>query len=124
MDVWANEERSNEEMGSTCYQYREWKDVWLMQRGEGRADAERGRTCGCRERKGVVLTMVLIENVMAMVSIEDMLTLLMMIEQLECKSTTPMAMAIAKQQSHTILGVPSDREPAITITRAVALGHQ
>ena len=65
-----------------------------MERGEGRVDRERGRTCGWRDRKDVVLIMVLIETV---------LTLLLMIEQLpECKATTAMSMAITKQQSHTI----------------------
>ena len=40
-----------------------------------------------------------------MVLIEDVLTLLMMIEQPERKLTLTMAMAVAKQQSHTVLGV-------------------
>ena len=98
-----------------------------IQIGEGNmADAESGRMCGWRERKDVVLTMVLIEDVvLAMVLIEDVLMLLMMIEQLECKPTTTMAMAIARQQSHTVLGVAVERRPAITITKwAMALGRQ
>ena len=93
-----------------------------IQRGEGRvADTERGSTyVGCRERKDVVLTMVLIEDmVLAMVLIENALMLLLMIEQLECKPTT----AITKQQSHTVLGVAAvEHGPAITITKwAMAL---
>ena len=60
-----------------------------------------------------------------MVLIENMLKLLLMTEQLECKPTTTMAMAIAKQQSHTVLvGVAVEHEPAITMPRWVmALGH-
>ena len=52
-----------------------------IQREEGRvADAERGRTCGCRERKDGVLTMVLIDGtVLGMVLIEDVLTLLLIV---------------------------------------------
>ena len=94
-----------------------------IQRGEGRvADEERGRMCRWRERKDVVLIMVLIEDVvLAMALIEDVLTLLLMIVQLECKLTT----AIAKQQSHIVLGVAVERGPAITITKlAMALGRQ
>ena len=46
--------------------------------------------------------MVLIEDVvLAVVLIEDVLTLLMMIKQLECKPSTTMAMAIVRQQLHT-----------------------
>ena len=69
---------------------------------------------------GVVFAMVLIAGVvLTMVLIENVLMLLMMIEQLECKPTT----AIAKQQSHTVLGVAVERGPAITITKwAMALG--
>ena len=52
---------------------------------------------------GVVLAMVLTKNV---------LTLLLMIEQLECKPTT----AIAKQQSHTVLCAAVERRPAIAMT--------
>ena len=42
MDVRANEERAIEERESTRWQYRDGKDMWLIQRGEGRADKERG----------------------------------------------------------------------------------
>ena len=53
--------------------------------------------CGqVRVGKDVVLTMVLIENVLA---------LLLMIEQLDRKPTIVLAMATAKQQSNTVLGV-------------------
>ena len=65
--------------------------------------------------------------VLAMVLIEDVLTLLlMMIEQLvEYKPTTTMAMAIARQQSRTVLGVPVESRPAITIIKwTMALGRQ
>ena len=58
--------RANEERGITCRQYREGKSMLAIQRGKGRvADAERGRTCGWRERKDLVLTMVLIEGVVS-----------------------------------------------------------
>ena len=52
--------------------------------------------------------MILIEDVvLVMVLIENVLTLLLMIEQPVRKPTTTMdmAMATAKQQSHTVLGV-------------------
>ena len=50
---------------------------------------------------------------LAMVLEEDtLLLLLMMIEQLECEPTTPMAMAIARQKSHTVSDVAAEREPA------------
>ena len=63
--------------------------------------------------------------VLAMVLIEDVLTLLMMTEQLEYKPTTTKAMAIAKQQSHTVLGVAVECGPTITFrTWAMALGRQ
>ena len=48
-----------------------------------------------------------------LILIEDVLTLLLIIEQLECKPTT----VIAEQQSHTVLGVPVERGPAIAVTR-------
>ena len=58
-----------------------------------------------------------------MVSIEDVLTLLMMIEQLEFKPTTIKAMAIVKQQSHTVPDVAVECGPAILFTTwAMALG--
>ena len=68
MDVRANEERV--------------KYMQAIQRVEGgAADAERGRLYGWRERKDVVLTMVLIEDVvLPIVLIENVLTLLLMIE--------------------------------------------
>ena len=68
----------------------EREGMQAMQRREGRVgDAERGRTCGWRERKDVLLIMVLIVVVvLAMVLIETMSTLLLMIEQLECKPAT------------------------------------
>ena len=95
MDIRTNEEREG---------------MQAMQRREGRADGE-------RERKDVVLTMVLIEEVvLAMVLIEDVLALLTMIEQLECKPPTTKAMEIAKQQSHTVLGVAVECGPTITFT--------
>ena len=56
--------RANEVRGSTYRQYREGKYMPAIQRGEGRvAEAEKGMMCGWRERKDVVLTMVLIEVV-------------------------------------------------------------
>ena len=66
---------------------------------------------------GVVLAMVLIENV---------LKLLLMMEQLgECKLSTAMAVAIAKEQSHTVLCVAVERGLAISIAKwAMALGDQ
>ena len=74
-----------------------------------------------------MLVMVLIADVvLAMVLIENALTLLLMIEhQPERKLTTAMAMVTPKQQSNTVLGVAVEREPAITITTcAMALGRQ
>ena len=53
-----------------------------------------------------------------MVLIEDVLTLLMMIEHLEHKPAT--ATAMSKQQSHTILGVAVERGPAIAIMAMIA----
>ena len=66
MDIRANEEREG---------------VQAMQRREGRvADAERGRMYRWRERKDVVLIMVLIAGVvLAMVLIETVLALLLMV---------------------------------------------
>ena len=93
MDIRANEDREG---------------MQAMQRRKGRVcDAERERMYGWRERKDVVLAMVLIETVW---------TLLLMIEQLECKLTTTMAMAIAKQQSRTLLVIAVEGGLAITIT--------
>ena len=55
----------------------------------------------------------------------DVLTLLLMIEQPECKPTTTTAVVFAKQQSRTVLIVAVERRPASTITTwAMALGHQ
>ena len=45
--------------------------------------------------------------------------LLMMIEQPERKPRTVMAMATAKQQSHTVLGVAVECGPAITSIMAM-----
>ena len=56
-----------------------------------------------REGKDVVLAMVLIENV---------LTLLLMIEQPERRPTTAMTMTMSKQQSHIVLGLAVERGPA------------
>ena len=67
-------------------------------------ERDEGRGVGNGLDRGLVLAMVLIENV---------LILLLMIEQLECKP----AISIAKQQSHTVLGVAMERRPAITITK-------
>ena len=53
-----------------------------------------------------------------MVLIEDVLTLLMMIEHLEHKPATSMAMP--KQQSHTVLGAAAERGPAIAIMAMIA----
>ena len=51
---------------------------------------------------------------LAMVSIENMLLLLMMmIEQPDRKPTIALAIATVKQQSNIILGVAVEREPAI-----------
>ena len=73
-------------------------DVQTLERGDVRADNGEGR--------GIVLAMVLIENV---------LMLLLMIEQTERKPTTAMGMAMetAKQQSNTVLGVALKYGPAI-----------
>ena len=61
----------------------------------------------------LVMVKVLIAGaVLAMVLIENVLTLLLMIEQLECKPAT----AISKQQPHTVLGVAVERRPAIAMT--------
>ena len=51
--------------------------------------------------------------VLAMVLAEDVLMLLLMIEQLECKPTTTMAMAIARQQLQTLSDVVAERGPAV-----------
>ena len=81
-------------------------------------DIERNRTCRqCREGKDVPATQKGKDAVLSIALIENMLALLLMIEQLECKPTTAMAMAIVKQQSHTVLGVVVECRPVITITK-------
>ena len=59
MDIWANEEKEG---------------MQARQRREGRADGDRGRTCRRRDKKDVVLAMVLIEDVLTLLmTIEDVL---------------------------------------------------
>ena len=89
-------------------------------------DPSTTRMCGHWREEMYVRTMERGEdNVLAMVLIENELTLLLMIEQPERKLTTTIAMTIAKQRSHTVLGVPVERGTAITIIKwAMALGHQ
>ena len=63
----------------------------------------------------MVMVLLIVSVVLAMVLIENVLTLLLMIEPPERKPTTAMAMVMAtvKQQSHTVSGVAVERGPAI-----------
>ena len=74
----------------------------------------------------MVLAMFLISDVvLAIILKENMIKILLMIEQLECKPTTEMAMAIAKQQFHTVFGVAVECRAAITMTKwAMAFRRQ
>ena len=73
----------------------------------------------------VVLAMVLIVNVvLAMVLIADVLALLIMIAQPERKPTTAIAMAMPKQQSHTVSDVAAEHGPANNDSHNLKMGQQ